>query len=66
MERRTKTEENNDSIMTRFRLPRSAFRTLSIEAVQRDMKPTRFMIELLIGVADKLEQKHKADEAEFG
>ena len=54
MVQRNLTAENNDSIMTRFRVPRPIFRILSIEAAKRDMKVTRFIIEILIDVASKV------------
>jgi hypothetical protein len=60
----SRAKENNDSIMTRFRVPRAIFRTLSVEAAKRDMKVTRFMIEILRATAIKIDERNTQDEPE--
>ena len=60
----SRAEENNDSIMTRFRVPRAIFRTLSIEAAKRDMKVTRLMIEILRATATKIDERNEHQEFE--
>ena len=55
------SEENGNSVMARFRVPKDIYNTLAIEAIRRDMKPTRFIIELLRTTSDKIKQR----DAEF-
>lgn len=58
-EQKTTAEENNDFVLVRIRVPRYIYRSLCIMSAKRDLKFTRFVIELLRTVVHKDYEKEQ-------
>ena len=54
-----------EEIMLRFRLSKDVYRTLSVEGAKRDMKPNRFLVEVLTATANKLKQSEQSEQEDW-